>query len=232
MKNKQRIYLTLQKINELLIQVSPGRLVSYVIPLKNGDDESAKKKIETLKEIQRTGAIKIFHYQSPVSIVDRKGKKIIRRQQKYLISIKTLMPRFKEVYNYYKEKQESKLERVKEFRKEKIKSLINRDEKTGDFYFKNKPIKFGNKDTIYYLIFECLYEKGNLEGFCSYETINKYLVEHGKDEYADHRQITDRIKNGIINLFRFSNLPPKALVGKEIIQKIRGKGIILYNPSL
>ena len=105
-------------------------------------------------------------------------------------------------------------------------------DKTGDFYYKNKLIKFENKDAIYYLIFECLYEKGELDGFCSYETIDKYLVEHGKERYDDNRQITDRIKNGVMNLFRFSNLPAKAPDGKEIIQKVRGKGIILYNPSL
>jgi len=114
----------------------------------------------------------------------------------------------------------------------KRKNLITRDKITGDFYYKNKPIKFENKETIYYLIFECLYEKGDLEGFCSYETINRYLEKYGKEQYTDNKQIMDRIKNGIINLFRFSNLPSKAPDGKELIQKIRGKGIILYNPPL
>lgn len=111
------------------------------------------------------------------------------------------------------------------------KLLITRDN-WGDFYYRNKPIKFENNDTIYYLIFECLYEKGDLNGFCSYATINKYLEEHGKEKLTDDQQIKDRIKNGIVNLFRFSKLPPKAPNKKPLIQKVRGKGVVLYNPSI
>jgi len=110
--------------------------------------------------------------------------------------------------------------------------LITRNEKSGDFYFKNKPIKFQNKEAIYYLIFECLCEKGELDGFCSYETINKYLEKHNKEELTDEQQIKNRIKNGIENLFRFSNLPRKAPDGKELIRKVRGKAVILHNPPI
>lgn len=169
---------------------------------------------------------------------------------KNLNELKTIKERVDETIANYNKKMISPLKEVGEKQKEEIKkeiveeikgkkeiikerkNLITRDKLTGDFYYKNKPINFENKDTIYYLIFECLYEKGDLEGFCSYENINKYLEEHGKEEYKDERQIRDRIKNGIMNLFRFSNLPPKAPDGKELIQKVRGKGIILYNPPL
>jgi len=145
----------------------------------------------------------------------------------------------KEIRRAFKEEERIReIAREEQDKKDKIKitkmgkrgTLITRD-RDGGFYYKNKPIKFKNKEAIYYLIFECLYEKADLNGFCSYETINKYLVEHGKEEYTDERQMKDRIKNGIMNLFRFSNLPLKAPDGKELIQKIRGKGIILYNPS-
>jgi len=145
----------------------------------------------------------------------------------------------KEIRRAFKEEERIReIAREEQDKKDKIKitkmgkrgTLITRD-RDGGFYYKNKPIKFKNKEAIYYLIFECLYEKADLNGFCSYETINKYLVEHGKEEYTNERQMKDRIKNGIMNLFRFSNLPLKAPDGKELIQKIRGKGIILYNPS-
>jgi hypothetical protein len=114
---------------------------------------------------------------------------------------------------------------------EQRKTLITRDKESGDFYYKNKPIKFDNKGAIYYLIFECLYENGGIEGFCSYENINRYLEKHGEKEYTENQQIADRIKNGLVNLFRFSNLPQKTPNGKNLIRKIRGKGLTLYNPS-
>lgn len=139
---------------------------------------------------------------------------------------KEIQNKLKKVLSKVKEKEVLKKEVV-----EKGGNLITRDV-NGEFYYKNKPIKFTNKEAIYYLIFECLYEKGNLDGFCPYDTINKYLEENGKEEYTDERQIRDRIKNGIMNLFRFSNLPSKTPNRKELMQKVKGKGIILYNPSL
>jgi hypothetical protein len=112
----------------------------------------------------------------------------------------------------------------------KINHLITRDGQTEDFYYKNKPIKFKGKNTIYFRIFECLCENSDLEGFCSYEKIDEYLIEHGEEECKDRRQMMDRIKNGITNLFRFSDLPKKTLGNKDLIQKTRGEGLILYNP--
>ncbi|MFC1630201.1 hypothetical protein ACFL06_01540 [Patescibacteria group bacterium] len=115
---------------------------------------------------------------------------------------------------------------------EQRKTLITRDKETGDFYYKNKIIKFDNKEAIYYRLFECLYENGDLKGFCSYKDINKYLEKHGGKEYTENQQIADRIKNGLASLFRFANLPQKTPDGKDLIRKIRGKGLTLYNPSL
>jgi len=127
-----------------------------------------------------------------------------------------------------------KTEKELKFIKTKIENkdtLITRNG-NGDFYYKNKPIKFDNKETIYYLIFECLYERGDLEGFCSYENINKYLIEYGKIEYSDNRKIIDRIKNGIQCLFRFTDLSERTPDNKSLIKKVKGKGMILYNPKL
>ncbi|MSU60430.1 MAG: hypothetical protein EXS52_00755 [Candidatus Staskawiczbacteria bacterium] len=111
------------------------------------------------------------------------------------------------------------------------KRLITRDAIAGEFYYKNKPINFQGNETIYFLIFECLYEKSDFNGFCSYETINNYLQASGEEEYDDDRQIKDRIKNGIANLFRFTGLPKKNPTGKKLIDVSRGKGLIFNNPS-
>jgi len=126
--------------------------------------------------------------------------------------------------------QNKQIKGVKNKETKKRKRLIERDEGTGDFYYKNKLIKFENKEAIYYLIFECLYENGELNGFCAYEIIDKYLQQYGKGRTAGEEQMKKRIKNGIMNLFRFSNLPPKTPNGKQIIINKRGKGIVLYNP--
>lgn len=153
------------------------------------------------------------------------GKIIVRMKVKRLEKINNALKKYiksKEIIEETKDRAQIKKER----------NLITRDKRNGDFYFKNKLIKFENKEAIYYLIFECLYEKGDLNGSCSYETINKYLEDHDKEKYTDRQQILNRIKNGIMNLFRFSDLPQKAPDGKELIQKVRGKRIILYNPQL
>jgi hypothetical protein len=126
--------------------------------------------------------------------------------------------------------QNTEMSEKKQIKTKKRNCLITRNEQTGDFYYKNKPIEFKGKNTIYFWIFECLYEKSDLEGFCSYENIDKYLIEHGKEECEDWRQVMNRIKNGITNLFRYSNLPKKTPNNKDLIQKTRGEGLTLYNP--
>lgn len=140
--------------------------------------------------------------------------------------VKEIYEKFAEVYQRREEKAEKALE------KEKQKYLITRDKQTGDFFYNGKSIKFENKGAIYYLIFECLFMNGDLDGFCSYDKVEEYLIRHGQDKCNKQKQKINRIKNGIENLFRFSNLSECAPDGKEIIKKRRGKGAILYNPTI
>ncbi len=130
--------------------------------------------------------------------------------------------RYTEILDTGQEKEKKNLENY----------LITRDPGTGDFYYKKKLIEFKNKEAIYYLIFECLFCEGDIEGFCSYEKINNYLIRQGKEKCFGKEKTRKRIRNGIENLKRFSNLPEKAPDKKNIIQKIKGKGLILYNPHL
>lgn len=112
---------------------------------------------------------------------------------------------------------------------EQNKKLITRRSGTGEFFYKAKLIEFKNKKAIYYLIFECLYEEGDIYGFCSYEQIDNYLTENKIKETANLKK---RIRNGLTSLFRFSNLPKKSPDNKKLIDKIRGKGLVLYNPFI
>ena len=70
-------------------------------------------------------------------------------------------------------------------------------------------------------------------GFCDYETINKFLERNGEDKLDDIEKIRKRINNGVASLFRFTkNLPHKAPAGKEIVMIQRGKGLLFYNPKI
>lgn len=151
--------------------------------------------------------------------------KDIRRFENYHDQLKKIIKNKRKILDLDKEQPDLP-------NKQNQRYLITRDKTNGDFYYKNKLIKFDNKDTIYYLIFECLYTKGDLKGFCFYESINRYLEKQGQERLVDNQKIKDRIKNGLENLFRFTNLPRKAPDGKKIIQKSRGKGITLYNPPI
>ena len=222
-KSDKDIWLILQKIREELIK-GKSRVIVY-----SATPKEYKKEMSIFRELNSWGAIYLFQrHHIPTSIIYRRGKKILKKTEKYLIPFR-VEQKFKEVFQFFQEKQKTIPTKIKIQKTEEGRTLITRD-KEGDFYYKNKLIELENKDAIYYLIFECLYGKGNLEGFCSYKTINKYLEEHGKKKLTGSLQKNNRIKNGIINLFRFSELPQKTPDGKKIIQKVRGKGIILYNP--
>jgi hypothetical protein len=104
----------------------------------------------------------------------------------------------------------------------------------GQYFFSNKPLKFENTDTIYFKIFDVLYEKADTNGFCSYGEINKFLQESGEETLTDKAKIVERISNGLKNLLRYSNLPKNGKIqdGKPLIKTKRGKGLIFYNPPI
>lgn len=112
------------------------------------------------------------------------------------------------------------------------KNLINRDISSGDFYYKNKPIKLNDKHAIYYLIFECLYLKSDMEGFCSYDTIDNYLTSNEKSKCKTEKQKIKRINNGVANFLRFSKLPKNANNNKKLIEIIKSRGLIFNNPAI
>jgi len=95
----------------------------------------------------------------------------------------------------------------------------------GDFYYKGKKIERMGKNTIYVYILECLCKQ--LEGFATYEQINRYLVEKGKGNVSDRDKQIERIQNGIKGLFRWSTLK-NIKNKKQIIYPERGEGLQLY----
>ena len=115
----------------------------------------------------------------------------------------------------------------------KPKLLITKNN-SGEFLFGDKPLKFENTNTIYFKIFDALYEKADATSFCSYGEINKFLQESGEETLTDRAKIVERISNGLKNLFRYSNLPKDGKIqgGNLLIKPKRGKGLIFYNPPV
>jgi len=114
------------------------------------------------------------------------------------------------------------------------KTLITKDV-MGKFRYNGKVLKLNNPTKIYYLIFDCLYcyDLSNIQGgLCPYDVINKYLEDHGKKPLDDKIKIRKRIDNGLASLFRFSDLPKTTPDKKELIEVVRGEGLILNNPQV
>lgn len=100
----------------------------------------------------------------------------------------------------------------------------------GKFYFDSKPIK-GGRDGIYFKIFVVLFEHGDAEGFVSYKDINKYLEETGEKILTDQKEIMVRINNGLKNFWHLTKLKNKGPGGRVLIERKRGQGLILNNPT-
>lgn len=112
--------------------------------------------------------------------------------------------------------------------------LITKDA-TGRFYFNGKTLNLSNDRAIYYKIFDCLFQHSlrmNENEVCAYEEINAYLVTHGKAFIKTKKDIRKRISNGLIDLYRFSNLPKFLLNGDKLIITVKGLGLNLNNPTI
>jgi len=235
--SRDDILTVLNRINEgdKLIRL---RLIEESSDFTNLEFYPPKTELEKMEflaqkraESERYISFIVINLEKLKEIKENIDEKLKEKAKTYVEAIKTQFKEKERIEEIVEEKLKKERNRVKILKTEKGKSLITRD-KNGDFYYKNKLIKFENKDAIYYLIFECLYETEDINGFRSYEAINRYLEKNGKEEYTDERQIKDRIKNGVASLFRFSNLPKKTPTGKEMIDIIRGKGLALNNPKI
>lgn len=116
--------------------------------------------------------------------------------------------------------------------------LIEKDGR-GDFFYDGKRISI-SKDTIYYKVFDAIYSNADQDGFTSYETVEKYLVLCGCSSKESSGKRDKRVNNAISKkqgLFRYAKVQGKLLKnwtldGKKLIEVLRGKGLILNNPSL
>jgi hypothetical protein len=116
------------------------------------------------------------------------------------------------------------------------KLLITKDGR-GNYYY-NGILMNMNPDTYYYKLFDVLYTEKDQFGFLSYAEIDKQLVKRGLENINDLKKQRIRIFN-ILNqqLFRNTKINNKPLINstldkQKLIDRKRGKGLILNNPTI
>jgi len=101
----------------------------------------------------------------------------------------------------------------------------------GDYLFRGSPLKIP-KDSFYFKVFDTIYNYRDQDNFISYEDIAKKLdLDESKDT---KKQILNALSQGF---FRYATINNKVItnnniMGQELIEKIRGRGIKLNNPEI
>lgn len=118
-------------------------------------------------------------------------------------------------------------------------SLLNRSS-MGDYFYNGIKVEVP-KSAEYFKAFDVLFTHCDQDGFLSYEDIEKGLVELGISKTEDRDSMIKRINNYILNknqgFFRYAKVNGKKLKnklpdGRLLVDKIRGKGLILNNPTI
>jgi hypothetical protein len=112
----------------------------------------------------------------------------------------------------------------------------------GDYYFNGRKIKIP-KQTDYYIFFDILFNNSDIEGFLSYEKIEKIYEKQGGVPISDKDRLIKRIQNNLTNanqgFFRNAKVDGKDLknviYGEKIIEPFvsdKGiRGLKLNNPD-
>lgn len=252
-KKFQEFLFLLQK--KVLLQEPDKKVVIYIshknlMSIFNDEDEVG----EYLRYFEKNGFIKLRHI-SKQRIKDKKindetyiteitpDNDLLSSDDFYRVKRYTRINYYPEdlfIFDYDKQKIQAGIvslqgepKAISQTKKESSKLLISKNN-LGQYFFNNKPLKFENTDTIYFKIFDVLYEKADANGFYSYGEINKFLQESGEKPLTDRTKIVERVSNGLKNLLRYSNLPKnvKTPDGRPLIKTKRGKGLIFYNPPI
>lgn len=98
------------------------------------------------------------------------------------------------------------------------------------FGSKIKPIK--KKDSFHLLLLLALLTRTDENGFLSYQDIDKYFLENGKEKIESEEDSLKRIWNALDALFRFLLGIDKVDEREKWITTIAGKGLQIYNPVI
>lgn len=114
--------------------------------------------------------------------------------------------------------------------------LIHKDAR-GDFYYDGRRIEM-SQETIYYKVFDALYELGAHDGSVSYGEIEKHLIKLRVKAALNDKKRSKRIINAISErqgLFKFAKINGKKIPnvtknGQELVEVVKGIGLKLNNP--
>ncbi len=156
-------------------------------------------------------SFKLIHERllEPIKVFETIFKPFQELQQKWLSTV---------FFNY---------ERIKE-PKTKIK-LINYKNGKVSFEMKTKTVR--KIDSLHLLLLRALLFESDNQGFISYQKIEDFFVKHGKIPIENKRASRKRIWDTIFAMFRFLGIASKYR-GINLLKKIAGKGLKLYNPEI
>lgn len=116
--------------------------------------------------------------------------------------------------------------------KENIEKAIVFKNNQGDFFINGKLVVI-NKETIYYKVFNLIYENLDQANFISYGWLNTLLEKKGEVRLSDIEKQIKRITNAIgkqQGFFKYAKVnghqvENKVVSGMKLIETIRGKGL-------
>lgn len=109
--------------------------------------------------------------------------------------------------------------------------------KNGECYCNHRLIDFPNKRSLYFLLVKALHDYSQVDGFCSYESIDGFFVEHGYPAKEGGAR-SKRINNALTELYRLRKdqkvMFPETAPDKEALIKPdrKRKGLTFYNPII
>lgn len=97
--------------------------------------------------------------------------------------------------------------------------------------FELKANDMGKKNSHHLLLLKALLFNTDENGFISYEDIEAFFTKNGVQPKPNKRARRKTIWNACDNICRFLGIPSE-YHGKELISKVKGKGLTIYNPKI
>ena len=111
------------------------------------------------------------------------------------------------------------------------------DKRSGSYYYKGNPIEISNTDTIYFIIFDVVFDLMPDGGFRTYKAIEKEMDKRRVRGHKISRLAGDkaaaRIRTNLTSekngFFRYANISNSATMGHPLIETKKGAGITFNN---
>ncbi len=102
------------------------------------------------------------------------------------------------------------------------------------FFYNRKPIIIENQKSLYFLIFQTIYNLVPFGGYVEYTEINQQITKEGEKNISDFSEMRKRIQNAVVSdhqgFFRYAKIRDKNLI-KKIKNETLRKGEKLIAPA-